>query len=128
MERFCGVLIEHVAGKFPTWLSPTQVAIATISEKHSDYGNQIAEKLHSLGVRVDADFSDSTIGKKIKTLRKLKPPYTLIIGDEEINNNQVSIRGLNNAQRNGIGIDEFMSELLEEITSKKQGYNLTPKE
>ncbi|MED5486025.1 MAG: threonine--tRNA ligase, partial [Candidatus Thermoplasmatota archaeon] len=128
MERFCGVLIEHFAGKFPTWLSPTQVAIATISEKHSDYGNQIAEKLHSLWVRVDADFSDSTIGKKIKTLRKLKPPYTLIIGDEEINNNQVSIRGLNNAQRNGIGIDEFMSELLEEITSKKQGYNLTPKE
>ena len=61
-------------------------------------------------------------------MRKLKPPYTLIIGDEEINNNQVSIRGLNNAQRNGIGIDEFISELLEEITSKKQGYNLTPKE
>ena len=128
MERFCGVLIEHFAGKFPTWLSPTQVAIATISEKHSEYGNMIAEKLHSVGVRVDVDFSDSTIGKKIKSLRKLKPPYTLIIGDEEENNGQVSIRGLNNAQRNGIPIEQFVSELIEEINSKKQGYNLTPKE
>ena len=128
MERFCGVLIEHFAGKFPTWLSPTQVAIATISEKHSEYGNMIAEKLHSAGVRVDVDFSDSTIGKKIKNLRKLKPPYTLIIGDEEENNGQVSIRGLNNAQRNGIPIEQFVSELIEEINSKKQGYNLTPKE
>lgn len=128
MERFCGVLIEHFAGKFPTWLSPTQVAIATISEKHSEYGNMIAEKLHSAGVRVDVDFSDSTIGKKIKSLRKLKPPYTLIIGDEEENNGQVSIRGLNNAQRNGIPIEQFVSELIEEINSKKQGYNLTPKE
>jgi len=126
MERFCGVLIEHYAGKFPTWLSPTQVAIATISEKHGDYANSIAEKLHSLGVRVDSDFSDSTIGKKIRNLRKLRPPYTLIIGDEEVNNSQVSIRGLNNAQRNGISIDEFVNELLDEINSKKSDYNLTP--
>ncbi len=126
MERFCGVLIEHYAGKFPTWLSPTQVAIATISEKHAEYANAIAQKLHSAGIRVDTDFSDSTIGKKIRSLRKLKPPYTLIIGDEEVNNSQVSIRGLNNAQRNGIPVDEFLVELLDEINLKRLGYNLTP--
>jgi len=128
MERFCGVLIEHFAGKFPTWLSPTQVAIATISEKHSGYGEMIAERLHVLGIRVDTDFSDATIGKKIKNLRKLKPPYTLIIGDEEVNNSQVSIRGLNNAQRNGIPLEQFISEIIEEINSKNKNYNLTPKE
>ncbi|MBJ24419.1 MAG: threonine--tRNA ligase [Euryarchaeota archaeon] len=128
MERFCGVLIEHFAGKFPTWLSPTQVAIATISEKHSEYAEQLANKLHSLGIRVDSDFSDSTIGKKIKNLRKLKPPYTLIIGDEEVKNNSISIRGLNNAQRNGIPINDFISEILDEINLKKVGFNLTPKD
>ncbi len=128
MERFCGVLIEHFAGKFPTWLSPTQVAIATISEKHTEYGKKLEQKLHALGVRVDCDFSDATIGKKIKNLRKLKPPYTLILGDEEVNNSQISIRGLNNIQRNGIKIEQFISELLEEINLKKIEYNLTGKE
>ena len=126
MERFCGVLIEHFGGKFPTWLSPTQVAIATISEKHKEYGRMLEEKLHELGIRVDSDFSDATIGKKIKNLRKLKPPYTLILGDNEVENSQVSIRGLNNIQRNGINIEQFVSEILEEINSKNNGYNLTP--
>ena len=88
----------------------------------------IAERLHVLGIRVDTDFSDATIGKKIKNLRKLKPPYTLIIGDEEVNNSQVSIRGLNNAQRNGIPLEQFISEIIKEINSKNKNYNLTPKE
>ena len=67
------------------------------------------------------------IGKKIKNLRKLRPPYTLILGDEEVNNTQVSIRGLNNAQRNGIPVDEFITEILEEINTKDKTYSLTPK-
>ena len=87
----------------------------------------IADKLHSLGIRIDTDFSDSTIGKKIKNLRKLRPPYTLILGDEEVSNAQVSIRGLNNAQRNGIPVDEFITEILEEINTKDKTYSLTPK-
>ena len=84
MERFCGVLIEHFAGKFPTWLAPTQVHVITISEKHTAWGEEVVTALKLAGVRVEADMSDATIGKKIRTHRKMQPSYMVIIGDEEV--------------------------------------------
>ena len=118
MERFCGVLIEHFAGKFPTWLAPTQIHVLTISEKQVEYGQQIAAKLKSAGIRVELDDGDDTIGKKIRMHRKFQPAYMLILGDDEANNNSVSIRARNGDQRADVAFEEFLVELQNEINSK----------
>ncbi len=119
MERFCGVLIEHFGGMFPTWLSPTQVHILTISEKQIDYANHIAQTLRQLGVRIELDTSDDTIGKKLRTHRKMRPAYLMILGDDEQNNETVSFLDTNRKQVNGIPTDEFISKIISEIKSKK---------
>ena len=124
MERFCGVLIEHFAGKFPTWLSPTQVHILTISEKHIDYANEVGEKLKMAGVRIEIDDSDNTIGKKIRTHRKMQPAYMLVIGDEEISSSTVSIRNRAGEQVQGVQFDDFMGNLLSEISTRSSEQNL----
>ena len=119
MERFCGVLIEHFGGMFPTWLSPTQVHILTISEKQIDYANHIAQALRQLGVRIELDTSDDTIGKKLRTHRNMRPAYLMILGDEEQNNETVSFLDTNRKQVNGMPTDDFVSKIISEIKSKK---------
>ena len=126
MERFCGVLIEHFAGKFPTWLAPTQIHILTISEKQVEYGRKIHDDLKNAGVRVELDDSDDTIGKKIRMRRKFQPAYMLIIGDDEVSNNSVSIRARNGDQKAGVNFEEFLSELLNEIDTKVAIPSLVP--
>jgi threonyl-tRNA synthetase len=118
MERFVGVLIEHFAGKFPTWLTPTQVHIITISEKHKEYAAKVESELKLLGVRVEVDDSDNTIGKKIRTHRKMQPAYMVILGDEEAANSTVSIRNRKGDQVQGVGLDNFMANLLAEIETR----------
>ncbi len=127
MERFCGVLIEHFAGKFPTWLSPTQIHILTISEKHIDYANEVSEELKVLGVRVEVDDSDNTIGKKIRTHRKMQPSYMLVLGDEEVASRTVSIRNRAGDQVQGVPLDNFMANLLAEISTRSSEQKLVSK-
>ena len=118
MERFCGVLIEHFAGRFPTWLSPTMIHVLTISEKQVEYGHRVVNELKAAGIRVEIDDGDDTIGKKIRTHRKFHPAYMLILGDEEATNDTVSIRARNGDQRAGIALTDFISELKAEVESK----------
>ena len=118
MERFCGVLIEHFAGRFPTWLTPTQCHILTISQKHTDYANLVAAKLKENGIRVEIDDGDDTIGKKIRTHRKLHPAYMIILGDGEAESNTVSLRGRNGDQIADIPLDDFVRDICSEITKK----------
>ena len=117
-DRFCGVLIEHFAGKFPTWLAPTQIHILTISEKQVQYGQSVYDKLRDAGIRVELDDSDDTIGKKIRMRRKFQPAYMLSIGDDEVNHHSVSSRARNGDQRAGVGFEDFLTELLNEIDTK----------
>jgi len=126
MERFCGVLIEHFAGRFPTWLAPTQIHVLTISEKQVEYGQEITTKLKAAGIRAEIDDGDDTIGKKIRMHRKFQPAYMLILGDDEATNNTVSIRARNGDQRAGVAFDTFVDELLEEINSKRATPALVP--
>ena len=126
MERFCGVLIEHFAGKFPTWLAPTQVHVLTISEKQVEYGREVTAKLKAAGIRADLDDGDHTIGKKIRMHRKFQPAYMLILGDDETENNTVSIRARNGDQRAGVDFDLFLNELLNEINTKEASPSLVP--
>lgn len=118
MERFCGVLIEHFNGMFPTWLSPTQAHILTISEKHSEYANQLAQSMAEAGIRVDLDTGDDTIGKKLRTHRKMRPAYLVILGDEEVKNQTVSYLGPEREKVNGIPQSELISDIISAIESK----------
>ena len=117
-ERFVAFLTEHWAGNFPTWLSPIQTQIITISEKHNNYANEVRKMLEKENIRVNADLSDNTIGKKIRMHRKFRPAYMLIIGDSEIENRTVSVRARNGNQENGIKVEEFLKAIKNENYSR----------
>ena len=123
-ERFVAFLTEHWMGNFPTWISPTQVQIITISERHSDYAGEVASRLKEHKVRVTVDDSDSTIGRKIRTHRKKRPAYMLIIGDGEAADGTVSIRARNGDQRNGVPLEEFIVGVTEEINNRSSKLSL----
>ncbi len=117
-ERFVAFLTEHWMGNFPTWLSPTQVQIITISERHAEHAAKVALNLREQGIRVSLDDSDSTIGRKIRTHRKMRPAYMLIIGEEEVEHGTVSIRARNGDQRNGVLLEDFIEGVVDEIKSR----------
>ena len=117
-ERFVAFLTEHWMGNFPTWISPTQVQIITISERHADYAGEVASRLREHKVEVAVDDSDSTIGRKIRTHRKMRPAYMLIIGDGEAADGTVSIRARNGDQRNGVPLEDFIVGVTEEINNR----------
>ena len=119
MERFCGVLIEHFNGMFPTWLSPTQVHILTISEKHEAYALEIAKSLEKLNIRIEIDTGDDTIGKKLRSHRSMRPAYLMILGDEECDKGTVSYLGPDREQKNGISLKTFIKNITSEINSKE---------
>ncbi len=120
MERFHGILIEHYAGAFPTWLAPTQVAIVPISnEKHIDFAEQVYKKMRDAGIRVHLDDRSESMNYKIReSLQDKKIPYVCVIGDKEIEANSVAVRARGIGQVGTINIDEFISKVEEEINSR----------
>ena len=120
MERFMGILIEHYAGSFPTWLAPTQVCIVPISnEKHVDFAQKVYEKLNAEGIRVKLDDRSESMNYKIReALQDKKIPYVAVIGDKEIEANAVAIRARGKGPIGVFAVDEFVVKLKEEIKSK----------
>lgn len=113
-ERFIGFLIEHFGGTFPTWLSPVQVKVLPISEKHLDYTNKVTSELKESGIRVELDERSETLGNKIRNAQNEKLPYMLIVGDKEIENNEISVR--NRAGENStMQLSKFIAIIQEEI-------------
>ncbi len=96
-----------------------QIKIITISENHVEYGKKVADTLKKSNIRVDSDYSDNTIGKKIRLHRKMRPAYMVIIGEDEQKNNTVSIRKRNGEQKNGILLNEFVELLSKECGNKE---------
>jgi len=123
-ERFVAFLLEQWTGNLPTWLSPVQTQVITISEKHKKYADQVREALELAGVRVSVDDSDNTIGKKIRTHRKNRPAYMLILGDEEMSGGTVSIRGRSGSQKKGVKLEEFVSDIFAEISNRSRELSL----
>ena len=123
-ERFVAFLTENWAGNFPTWLSPIQVQLITISEKHKKYAIQVEKKLKQLGIRVKTDYSDHTIGKKIRMHRQMRPAYMAIIGDDEVKNKTISIRARNGNQKNGVLLEKFLKEIKSESFSRSKTLKL----
>lgn len=118
LERFMGVMIEHYAGNFPVWLSPTQIKIIPVRENHNDYAKKIADELKSLDIRVDFDDSDEGMGKKIRNGKNLKVPYMLVIGDKEIEAGKVTLESRDAGQLGQISKEELIAKLLDKIKNR----------
>ena len=121
MERFHGILIEHYAGAFPTWLAPTQVAIVPISnEKHADFAAEVYKKMRAAGIRAKLDDRSESMNYKIReSLQDKKIPYVVVIGDKEIEANSVAVRARGIGQVGTMGVDEFISKVEDEINARK---------
>lgn len=113
-ERFIGILIEHYSGRFPLWLAPTQVVLASITEVANDYTNKILTKLHEQGVMAVADIKNEKIGYKIRYHSAKKVPYIWIIGRKEMDDNKVNIRKLGSQETYSIDYEKAISQLTEE--------------
>lgn len=114
-ERTLALLIEKYAGAFPLWLAPVQVKVLPISENEIEYAKEIEEKLMGLGYRVETNLSDEKIGYKIREAQLEKVPYMIILGKNETENKNISVRAIDGEKLDGINIDEFISKLKEEI-------------
>lgn len=120
IERFIGILIEHFAGHFPTWLAPTQVMVVPVHyEKHVDFASEINEKLNALGFRSKLDARNEKLGYRIREAQMQKVPYQLVIGDGEIENRSVTIRKAMSKESITMPLDEFITMLSAEVKEKR---------
>jgi threonyl-tRNA synthetase len=122
-ERFFAFLIEHHGGDFPLWLAPEQVYIIPISEKHTEYANEVFEQLKEAKIRVKVDNRSKSMQSRIRDAEKMKIPYIVIVGDKEIETETVSIRARNNREEGLMKTQEFIDNLKEEIRNKESFSN-----
>lgn len=118
IERFIGILTEHFAGAFPAWLSPVQVKVLPISERHHGYASQVEEALTKAGFRVEADMRSEKIGYKIREAQLQKIPYMLVVGDKEAESGEISVRGRKAGDLGSMTVEAFIEKLREEVDSK----------
>lgn len=118
IERFIGILIEHFAGAFPTWLAPVQVKVLPISDKHMEYGKKVLDELKAAGVRAELDTRAEKIGYKIREAQMQKIPYMLVVGAKEEEENKVSVRSRFEGDEGQKELSAFIADLKEEIAGK----------
>ena len=119
MERFAGILIEHYAGRFPTWLAPVQAIVLPISDRHNDYGHRAHDELRALGVRVALDDRSESIGKKIRDASTIgRYPYMLVVGDREEETGGVAVRSRNDGDLGALAIAEFAERVRAEMAAR----------
>lgn len=123
IERFIGILIEHFAGAFPTWLAPIQVKVLPISDKFHNYAQKVIDNLNKLNIRAEADYRTEKIGYKIREAQMQKIPYMLVVGEKEEQNNTVSVRSRLNGDEGSITVEQFLSKIKEEINSRQNCLN-----
>ncbi len=119
-ERFFGILLEHYAGAFPPWLAPVQAVAIPIAERHESYLADVARRARDRGIRIEVDTSDDRMQKKIRNAQTQKIPYMLIAGDRDIESGAVSFRYRNGEQKNGIPVDEAITEIVDTIERRLQ--------
>ncbi len=117
-ERFIAFLLEHFVGAFPTWLAPLQVAILPVSDKHIEYAREVYYGLFEKGVRVEVDENNESLGKKIRAAELKKVPYMLVVGDKEVENNQVAVRSRKTKTQIVMNVDEFSLQIFKEIQER----------
>lgn len=120
LERFMGVMIEHYAGNFPLWLAPVQVKVVPVRDTHNEYGRKVHELLVKAGVRSDFDDRDLNLGKKVREAKNEKIPYWIVLGDKEIESNNVTVEHRDKGQLGTQSPEEFVAQLVEEIKNRAQ--------
>jgi threonyl-tRNA synthetase len=123
IERFMSVLIEHTAGVFPVWMSPTQVSIVPVRENHNDGANKIKELLESKNIRVELEDSTDSLGKRINHAKAQKTPYVIVLGDKEVSSGNLTIEKRDLTAQAGwskeeMKVEDFISKVEEEIKNK----------
>ena len=118
MERFMGVIIEHFAGIYPVWLAPTQIKIISVAEAHIAGAQKLAAEFSSAGIRVEVDDANETVGNKIRKAVNEKVPYMLVIGDKEVNSENLNVRDRGAMETREIAKDKFIAEVLEQIKNR----------
>ena len=119
LERFFGVLVEHYAGAFPLWLSPVQVDVLTVTDRHVEYGREVVAALRAAGYRAEGDFRNEKLGYKIRESQLDKVPYAIVIGDREVTDRKVSPRRRGGEQLPPASVEEFLGTLRKETENRK---------
>jgi threonyl-tRNA synthetase len=115
VERFFGVLIEHYAGAFPTWLAPVQVRVLPVAQAHEAYAATVVEQLRAAGARVDTSVADDGLGKRIRNAKLEKIPYVLVVGDDDVDAGTVGVNPRGGEVERGVEVDTFLGRILDEI-------------
>ncbi len=119
MERFIGILIEHFAAAFPLWLSPVQVKVLSVSEKHAAYATEVVDRLKAGGIRAEVDATNESLGKKIRDGKTQKVPYLLVVGDKEVEAKTVSVESRDAGKQDATPLSDFITKVQEEIRGRK---------
>src|SRR5262249_33572114 len=114
-ERFIGILVEHYAGEFPLWLTPTQAVVLPIADRHNDVSHETAPTRRAAGVRVRVDARTESTGRKIRDAELSKIPYMLVVGDREAESGSVAVRRHKGGDEGTISIEDFISRINDEI-------------
>jgi threonyl-tRNA synthetase len=117
IERFFGVLIEHYAGAFPTWLAPVQVRVLPVSTAHEAYAAQVVDALRHVGARVDTVDAGDQLGKRIRAAKLEKLPYVLVVGDDDVAASTVGVNPRGGEVERGVALTTFVDRLVDELRS-----------
>lgn len=119
IERFFGVLTEHYAGAFPLWLSPEQLRLVPVADRHAEAAHQLAERARSAGLRVEVDDSKQSVGKKIRAAQLMKAPYMVVVGDRDLDAGTFTVRDRAGVEHQGISFHRIVSALAEEAAERR---------
>jgi threonyl-tRNA synthetase len=119
LERFIGILTEEYAGIYPTWLSPQQVVVMNITDKQSDFVEEVVNKLKKSGIRAISDLRNEKIGFKIREHTLKRVPYLLVVGDKEVEANEVAVRTRKGDDLGKFKVDDFVNQIKQEIVTRK---------
>lgn len=125
IERFIGILIEHFAGQFPTWLAPVQVKVLPISEKFADYAKEVSDKLEAAGIRVETDYRAEKIGYKIRKARNERVPYIIVVGEKDEAAGKVSLRSREKGEEGQLDLQDVIARIQQEIKTRTSNINTT---
>lgn len=117
-ERMIGFLLEHFAGAFPTWLAPEQIRLVSVADRHQEKCEEIAAQFKQAGLRIGSDFSSETIGNKIRKAAGMKIPYTIVIGDKEVDGGDLQIKVFGSDKKLIMSVDDFVKHVAEKISSR----------
>jgi threonyl-tRNA synthetase len=117
VERFFGVLVEHYAGAFPTWLAPVQVRVLPVAQAHESYAREVAARLSQAGARVDVVLADDQLGKRIRSAKLEKLPYVLVVGDDDVAATTVGVNPRGGEVQRGVSLDEFVADFIADVAA-----------